>query len=457
MLNDVKNIVILFKIYWLSKYKLIVLILFLAVANLLLYWPASLYFLNDDFVHIPLTDYGVLFQQRSIRPIHELLVKFDLLLWQKNATGYHVTALLLHFIVALQLYFLTKTIQTNYFTAQASSAKKTALLAVVLFLLYPQHAESLAWVLGRTPTLSAIFLLALIQLFLQVNYKPTTYILAFLLFALTLLTYEQSILFPIIFLLVANYQKTKKNQIHQYYFSVVTIAVALLYIIARKLVTTEIVGVYEGANFNVAHLKQLFANTLSLLYRLFLNPISTTQTFLMVAGLFTLLSVTLVWYHKSKLLQKPFLLFIIVTCILLVPIVSLGITIRSFESGRYLYLPSIFLALALAIYIQQKQITPIKLGAFLIVIAIYWGFGKVQSSRHFFEASNYAKSVQQNVSHHFSQSINDTLYIDTLRLTVNRLPVYRMGFKSGIHWLNPLIDSNKIKVGYYYDEFLVHP
>ncbi len=436
---------------------MILLILFLAVANLLLYWPASLYFLNDDFVHIPLTDYGVLFQQRSIRPIHELLVKFDLLLWQKNATGYHVTALILHFVVALQLYFLTKTIQTNYFRVQASSAKKTALLAVVLFLLYPQHAESLAWVLGRTPTLSAIFLLALIQLFIQVNYKPSNYILAFLLFTLTLLTYEQSILFPIIFLLIANYQKIKKIQLHQYYFSAVTMVVALLYIIARKLVTTEIVGVYEGANFNVVHVLKLFANATRLFYRLFLNPISTTQTFLMVAGLFTLLLIPIVWYHKNKLLQKPFLLFILVTGTLLVPIVSLGITIRSFESGRYLYLPSIFLAMALAIYIQQKHITPIKIGAFLFVITIYWGFGKVQSSRHFFEASNYAKNVQEKVSLHFSQSITDTLYIDTLRLTLNRLPVYRMGFKTGIYWLNPLIDTNKIKVVYYYDEFLEQP
>ena len=124
------------KIQDLSKKVLILLLSIFAVANLLLYWPGNLYFLNDDFVHIPLTDDGVLFQQRSVRPIHELLVRFDLWLWHKQAFGFHITALLLHAIVCMQLYFLTVAISIKYCSANHSTAIKAALLTVILFLLY---------------------------------------------------------------------------------------------------------------------------------------------------------------------------------------------------------------------------------------------------------------------------------------------------------------------------------
>jgi hypothetical protein len=229
-----------------------------------------MYFLNDDLVHIPLTDDGVLFQQRSIRPIHELLVRFDLYLWGKNAIGFHITALLLHAIVTVQLYYLTKAIQLKYFKVNKVTAQQTALLGCSLFLLYPQHAESLAWILGRTPTLAAIFFMAMLQLFMQSVFSVKTYLLAFILFSLTLFTYEQSILFPFIFFVLAYAEKNKQQQKSILLFAITTSIAAVVYIIARKLITTEIVGVYEGGNFS--KLMVLVANAIRILYRLFLNP-----------------------------------------------------------------------------------------------------------------------------------------------------------------------------------------
>jgi hypothetical protein len=406
--------------------------------------------LNDDFVHIPLTDDGVLFQQRSIRPIHELLVRFDLWLWHKQAFGYHITALILHAIVTIQLYYLTITIQTKYFKVNAEQAQKTGLLAAVLFLLYPQHAESLAWILGRTPTLSAIFFLAMVQLFVKEKFSLTTYLLAAIFFAATLFTYEQSILFPIAFLIMAFVEKEKKLKQSKFIFSFATIAVVVFYIIARKLITTEVVGTYEGGNFNSFQIKILLGNAFRLLYRLFLNP-STTQVFSVSVSILTMLFVLTGLKNKSSIINQKFLLWLFVIAILIAPIISLGVTVRSYESGRYLYLPSIFLVIGLAIWLNH--INPKWLIAFLAFTIFYWGFGKYQSSVQFKEASDYAKQTQQQVANHFKQMPSNTLNIDTLHITIHRLPVYRMGFKTGIHWFNPSIDTNKIKLGYYYDEF----
>ncbi|MCU0322015.1 MAG: glucosyltransferase domain-containing protein, partial [Chitinophagaceae bacterium] len=372
----------------LNTNKYIAILFILAVANVLLYWPGSLYFLNDDFVHIPLTNDGVLFQQRSIRPIHELLVKFDLWLWQKNAFGFHLTALLLHALVTVQLFYVTKTLQIKYFNVTTVAANQTAFVASCLFLLYPQHAESLAWILGRTPTMAAIFFMALIQLFLQRTYSILTYIGAFLLFSLTLFTYEQSILFPVIFFVLAYAQKNKTEQRSILFFAISTSIAAMLYVVARKLITTEIVGAYEGGNFSKIAL--LLGNMVRLFFRLFLNP-STIQVFSFFAGLLIIVFVAIAWLHKKELLNKKWLLFVLVLFVLIIPVVSLGVTVRSFESGRYLYFPSIFLVIGLAIYIQQQIVVKPKLvNMLLVLVAFYWGWGKYQSAQSFITASAYS-------------------------------------------------------------------
>jgi hypothetical protein len=436
----------------LNTNKYILLLFILAIANVVLYWPGNMYFLNDDLVHIPLTDDGVLFQQRSIRPIHELLVRFDLYLWGKNAIGFHITALLLHAIVTVQLYYLTKAIQLKYFKVNKVTAQQTALLGCSLFLLYPQHAESLAWILGRTPTLAAIFFMAMLQLFMQSVFSVKTYLLAFILFSLTLFTYEQSILFPFIFFVLAYAEKNKQQQKSILLFAITTSIAAVVYIIARKLITTEIVGVYEGGNFS--KLMVLVANAIRILYRLFLNP-ATIKVFSFFVGFVTIFFVVLAWLHKKEWINKKWLLFVVVMGVIIAPIVSLGVTVRSFESGRYLYFPSLFLVIGLAIYCQQHQkIYPKLMKVSLMILCVYWCWGKYQSSIVFQNASSYTQSVHTNIQEHFKQTPNDTLTIDTLRLTVHRLPVFRMGFKSGVHWLYPTIDTQKIKVNFYRDEFL---
>src|SRR5215210_367815 len=121
-------------------------IVILAAGNIIMFWPGSLFFLNDDFVHLPLTEEGAFFQMHFVRPMHELLVKVDLALWRKNAYGYHITSLVMHLIVCIQLFNLCRVIQTTWLKQEKQEATNTAFLSVALFLVYPQHAEALAWI-----------------------------------------------------------------------------------------------------------------------------------------------------------------------------------------------------------------------------------------------------------------------------------------------------------------------
>src|SRR6266496_660089 len=62
------------------------------------YDPFTLYFQNDDFIHIPLSEQGVLLQRNTFRPVCDISIMLNYWLWGKNAWGYHFINLLLHIV-----------------------------------------------------------------------------------------------------------------------------------------------------------------------------------------------------------------------------------------------------------------------------------------------------------------------------------------------------------------------
>jgi hypothetical protein len=105
---------------------------------------------------------------------------------------------------------------------------------------------------------------------------------------------------------------------------------------------------------------------------------------------------------------------------------------------------------SVAIYEKHTQLrSPVLIS--IVVFTCYWLSGKYTASTNYKEASAYALSMQNQVQQHFSTT-TDTLYIDTLHASVKRLPVYRLGFKTGVKWLNNNIDTSKVVVRHYLDE-----
>lgn len=435
---------------------LLVCIFLLALINIILFWPAALYFLNDDLLHIPLTDNGHFFQTNSVRPIHELLVRLDLFLWGKKAYGYHITALFLHFIVCIQLFFLCLQMQKKLLQIEPEQAIQSALLAVVLFLAYPQSSESLAWIIGRTPVLSAVFFMVTLQLFFAVNNNLFVYLAGAFCFAIALFTYEQCVLLPIALFWLAFIYTEKNKKKEKCIYAAVLLFVDVIYIVVRKLMTSEVIGAYEGGNLLSKNWKMLAENTFRLFFRLILNP-ADKLVFIISAVCFILISSFIIFSLKKVLLNKRlFVFFTGIIILLIAPVISLGTAVNSFESGRYLYIPSIFFLIAISVagatvYYQSEKLRN-ALILFLIFLCSYWLWGKYEASNKYREASSYAMTIENQVQQHF-RNRSDTLYIDTLRTTVHRLPVFRLGFKTGMAWLNNPVDTNKIVVKFYYDEF----
>lgn len=423
--------------------------------NAWLFWPGNLYFLNDDFIHIPLTDQNTFLQRNSVRPVHELLVKFDLLIWGKSSVGFHITAMLLHLMICYQLFRLLFIIQTKWLNINRSAARQTAFLSVALFLIYPQHAEGYAWILGRTPVLSSVFFMGVLIIFFSKKLTTSRISAAFILFLLTLFTYEQSVLLPLMLLLVTFFEKKPVLKRKERSLVSLLFVVAIIYIICRRLITKEIVGSYEGGNFISFQLSTIAENFARVIGRLWLNPTLNPKYFL-VGMAISLPLVIFIFYRSMK--HRSASLWLLLGCIFLmiVPIVSLGVTIRSYESGRYLYIPSIFFVMMLSLVLSNNYWSKRICFSFITLLCAYWMAGKFAASSDYRRASVYAKQANQNVIQHFQKS-GKAITIDTLHVTIRRLPVFRLGFNTGIKWLDPTIDTTKIKVNYYYDEFIEEP
>lgn len=431
-------------------------IILLVIANVCWFWPGNLYFLNDDLLHIPLTDKGYLFQTNSVRPVHEILVWLELKVWGKNPFGYHLTALLLYFIALAQVYDLCLLMQSRWLGIDKKQALMAALLTVVLVLAYPQSSESLGWILGRTSVLSAIFFMITARMFFTFNFSTKTYLAGAFFFTAALFAYEQIILMPAAFAWIAFTEKNKELKRNMFRFVSVLLIVVAGYLFVRKIITSEVIGEYEGSNFLTLRWGTLAANFLRISFRLFLNP-QSSPGFIYSTGVFLFLLIAVVLFVRKKVSidRHAFIFFLSIILLLMLPVISLGVAVNSFESGRYLFLPSVFLIIGISIgsiaaFYQNRQVKLFFCGL-LFVTVCYWFQGKYTASQHYREASAYAKTMNDTVEKHFKTS-SDTLVIDTLQVSVHRLPVFRLGFMTGVKWLNNTIDTNKIIVRNYADE-----
>ena len=431
----------------------IILLGLLAIGNFILYYPTHYFFLNDDFIHLPLAQEGKFFQNAGVRILHELLVQFDLMIWGKHAFGFHITTLILYSIVCIQVYYLSFSIQLNLFKTNIQQAQNISFFAVVLFFIYPQHTESLAWILGRTAILSCIFLLITIQIYFSKKINVFNYFLSAISFLLALLTYEQAILLPIVFLIV---YFTKDSFFTQRIKYVVALVVSVIIFIVIKIMGTHVfVTNYFAGNFLSNNLWILLANYARLNFRLFLNP-STISLFYVAAILLSILIGFVFFELKQTKKLTNFFFYFVILQLLIIPVSSLGISLQSFESGRYLFIPSVFLVMMISkimihLYHQYAPKNKMVLVAAML-FGTYWVIGKINGAIQYQDASKYVSTTYQSIENHFKQT-SDTLQINAVQLTIHKLPVFRLGFKEGIQWLHPTIDTNKIIVQHFYTDF----
>ena len=166
---------------------------FALVALGLLFFLPSLHirFVSDDISHILEASENLIHPSRPYyRPLTELSLHLDRILWGMKPFGFHLTNLLIH---------LANTLLVVALGRQLGLGRPAAVLSGFLFLLHPVHGQAIFWISGRTDLLCTLFYMLGLLVFFKQRLQPGWKgLLGSTLLLLALFSKEMAVSFPLV-------------------------------------------------------------------------------------------------------------------------------------------------------------------------------------------------------------------------------------------------------------------
>lgn len=426
-----------------SRQRRFFLLLFILLVVCWLYNPFSLFFLNDDAIYIPKSLHLNYLYGASFRPISDISLLLDIEIFNTQAWGFHLTNLLLHLCCSVLVYFLAKKILLLF---GGNNANSIAFLTSVLFLVYAFHSEAVLWVIGRGGSIAAIFSALAILFFIKAEHKTINYWYSLIFFTLGFYAYESVWIIPLIITILSLHCPwfLKSNaRLKFFYVSGYWIAF-FSFLLLRKLMVHSFVGTpYLNKSLITFDVKKYGYNYFALFLRSFVLPCKSTILFVSLS-LFVLVTLLIVFIliAKKGLLTK-FRQFIWMSFLVsLLPYIMFGIDTHDSESERFLYLPSVFLCIALAdlfLLIPQKSVRN-------LIIAL-WIFYQLSSLYYTSESFKWSSTIAQKTIGEIngSKEKTGTIYLINTPTQYNGGFIFRIGIRDILNWLASDLKYNEIK------------
>ncbi|MFH1479268.1 MAG: tetratricopeptide repeat protein [Candidatus Omnitrophota bacterium] len=169
------------------------------------------------------------------RPIQSLTYMIDYTFWKLNVVGYHLGNVFWHIVVALCIYWLISILYRKEFLSLVTS---------LIYVVHPLHTEAIAYIAGRADCLAAAFSLLTFIYYIKDNSKPSPrlFIMSLLCYALAILSKEQGMLLPPLFLLYSYVFKKKVDFRKIAAFAALTIGYAVLRVTALSGLLKDIIN-----------------------------------------------------------------------------------------------------------------------------------------------------------------------------------------------------------------------
>lgn len=392
---------------------------------------------SDDFgVLYRVVFEKILYLDGFFRPLSDISLYFCYLIGGFNGWIYNLFNVLLHAASAFLLY------KTGLQIYKLNSKGSTiALIAAVLFVLYPFHNEAIVWVVGRASNLSSF--LGFCALYLVMTGKLVWWrsFFAALLFFGSLSTYETSITLPFIAAFFVWHQYPDERRWLKTFL--VFGGVVIINLLLRTLLVKEIVGDYGSRMFDPSIANNLI-KFLKTAGRLFLPPMFSTQLMVLFACLvFALIGWIVVYIWKKDWITKK--LFLIISLSLLfscaVPFLF-GVSTRTIEGDRLLYFPSYFLCLWIG-FVMMSLLSKKMFTIISITLGLYFLV--------FLQVNNYTWRKADKISKTILADVS-TLRSSNAQMVIYRLPeeykgahIFRNGFMEALV-ING-IDTSGIQIG----------
>ncbi|MFA6296325.1 MAG: glycosyltransferase family 39 protein [Patescibacteria group bacterium] len=175
------------------------------------------------------------------RPVMNLSIVIDYLIYHYHPTGFHFTSLLLFILSALLIYAIVKKISKN---------SLMSFFASLIFIVIPNHFETTIWIAGRTDLLACFFYLLTIYLFIQFIFKEkySWLILSYLAAIPTFFSKEISMTLPFTIALIylVYLRKESKFSFKKIFLLWLPyIALLIIYLVIRKQIVGSWIGGYR--------------------------------------------------------------------------------------------------------------------------------------------------------------------------------------------------------------------
>lgn len=410
----------------------ILIILLCSFIVLIIMRPLSLYFLNDDFEHIPFSANNIFIRKNFLRPVANLFLLSDRYLFGKWAPGYFFTTWFFHTGCTVSMYYLFVEAIKKY---SFNLPDYTALFAALFFLFYPFHAEPLFWIIARGSIISALF--AIISIYCYLKKDNNKYlVLSLLFFIAALFTYESVWNLIFIYALISYYNFKKqlaaarKELLHICIF----IFSFLLYLALRYFTLDTFTGGYAEIDSNILEPALLASNILKLAARNFTPPFENTTfsiAFFSLSVIIYTIAIVLM-FKKNK--SAGWLLIILCMALISATVTAapLGIDTHGNESERYIYYSSFFFCFFLSVVVTllRKDLKYIAAG-FIVILEIT---GLIVYNAHYRYASAVVKTSLEFIRKY--PNYKNAYFIDVPGEYKGAL-IFRVCLPNAIRWIAP--------------------
>ena len=367
------------------------------------------------------------------RPLSDITLLMTYWISGTNSFLYNFFNLSIHIGCSFLLYKVTCQIMLS----RGKGYVIIALSAALLFLIYPFHTEAVFWIVGRGSLLAACCALLCLSLVLKGGSKNI--LLACLFYFVGLAAYESILFLPVIILVLDYKQEDKmKKNFHLVIFFGLTL---LSHVAIRVILAKSIWGNY-GQKLFESSFEVYVINFAKVAGRSLLPPLETpTHLVLSFSILLTGLCGVLYLLLKVRRDQVFSLRLLIALIISFIIPTMFGVSTHTFEGGRLLYFPAVFLALWIAHLISLVNSKVIRNIAALS-LSLYFLFFLRKSAISYKQAGYIVDHVVRKLQNETKN--NFPLAIVNLPQEINGAYVFRNGFDAALHINN--IKETTVKV-----------
>ena len=420
----------------LYKNKIVVLVVFVAIALILFGSSTGRIFLSDDYC----TLYNIVANDSFLlptffRPVGDLTLKWTYQLAGLDPFYFYVINIKLHALNSFLIYLFCR----KWF-ANDRKVHLFSLIAGLIFLTYPSHSEAILWAIGRGVSLATFFsLLAMIVFISQIN-AVVKYFLVCVFYFIALACYESALLLPLVLLTLS--RATSKKQ-HITWF-LLLLATLFIHLYLRYIFTGGVWKAYSGIIF-ARDIIQYLSDFIKIVLRLFVPPFNHPLLFT-ICGIAAVTMIAIILFRnrkrveKDNLFTKTFLVCVIGLIATILVAVSFGMSTRTSESDRLMYLPSVFYALLIALLIVRVFHSLWAIATTVVAVLLFQVSFLLVNQQHWIRASEYAVNIINGIKAHKERP----LYVVNLPSDHKGAYVFRNCLSRALQFYN--IDTTGVRV-----------